>query len=136
MILESAIKLPFSYAAGGVGSRFLIALRDEETILGGRCETCSTITCPARSFCSLCHRAVDELVEVGPCGTLQAWTEQPGKGTFGLIRLDGADTSLLHRLVGNADEWHPGARVIAVFVEKRTGSITDIEGFATEGEPT
>ncbi|GMR02156.1 MAG: Zn-ribbon domain-containing OB-fold protein [Acidimicrobiia bacterium] len=135
MIHESAIKLPFSYAAGGVGSRFLIALRDDQTILGARCASCSTITAPARSFCSNCNRAVNELVEVGPGGTLEAWTDQPGTGIFGLIHLDGADTALVHRLTGS-DAWQPGTRVMAVFAEERTGRITDIEGFTSEGDST
>ncbi len=134
MILEGTIRLSFSYAAGGIGSRFLIALRDEQKILGARCDACSTVTSPARSFCSQCHGAVNDLVETGPTGTLAAWTETPGKGVFGLIRLDGADTAIIHRLVGPVDQWQRNSRVTAVFAEERTASINDIEGFAIEGE--
>jgi uncharacterized protein len=131
MILESPIKLPFSYAAGEVGSRFLVALRDNQIVLGVRCATCSTVTAPVRPFCSSCSRAVTELVEVGPGGTLEAWTAQPGTGIFGLVRLDGADTALVHRLIGDG-EWRPGIRVRAVFADERTAHITDIEGFIAE----
>jgi len=132
MILEGTIKLPFSYAAGEIGSAFLVGLRDDQMVLAARCATCSTVTAPARPFCSTCNRATDELVEVGPGGTLEALTRQPGSGVFGLIRLDGADTPLVHRLVGDT-EWRPGMRIIAVFAAERTGRITDIEGFAPGG---
>ncbi len=47
--------------------------------------------------------------------------------TYCLVQLDGADTVLLHRLLGQADI---GARVRAVLSEDRTGSIGDLEGFA------
>ncbi len=133
MIVEGTIRLPFSYAAGGVGSQFLIALRDKQTILAARCEACSTVTCPARPFCSGCQRATTDLIEVGHGGTLVAWTETPDKGTFALIRLDGADTAILHRLIGPAAIRRPGARVQAVFAEDRTASINDIEGFEIQG---
>ncbi len=134
MILEGTIRLPFSYAAGGIGTQFLIALRDEQRILGARCESCSTVTCPARPFCSQCHAAVTDLIEVGPAGNVVARTETPGKGVFGLIRLDGANTAILHRLVGPVDQWRRGARVSAVFAEERTAGINDIEGFVIEGD--
>ena len=44
------------------------------------------------------------------------------------MKLDGADTVLMHRLVGDGP-WEIGARVDTVVREERIGSITDIEGF-------
>ncbi|MEZ5174985.1 MAG: zinc ribbon domain-containing protein [Acidimicrobiia bacterium] len=132
MIFESTIKLPFSYAAGGISSRFLVSLRDERAILGARCTGCSTVTAPALPFCPACGRATEEVVGIGPGGTLEAWTEQPTKGVFGLIHLDGADTPLVHRLIGQTD-WDSVSRVIAVFAEHRDARITDIEGFIALG---
>ncbi|MFQ5523496.1 MAG: Zn-ribbon domain-containing OB-fold protein [Acidimicrobiia bacterium] len=132
MILEGPIRLTFTYAAGEIGSRFLVALRDERVILAGVCSQCARVACPPRSFCTACGTAVKDFVEVGPEGTLEAWTAQPGKGVFGLIRLDGADTPLVHRLLGNW--WQKGARVRARFAEDRTANITDIEGFEPEEE--
>lgn len=131
MILEGSIKLPFSYAAGRVGSRFLVALRDEGIILGTRCETCGVVACPPRSFCHTCGADCDLLVEVGPGGTLEAWTETPERGSFGMIRLDGTDTALVHRLMASATPV-TGQRVTARFATDRTGSINDIEGFEPE----
>jgi uncharacterized OB-fold protein len=50
--------------------------------------------------------------------------------TVGLIRLDGADTVLLHFLVGS-DHMMIGQRVQPAFLPKgkRTGSILDLRGF-------
>jgi uncharacterized OB-fold protein len=48
----------------------------------------------------------------------------------GLVRLDGADTVLLHRLVGFDAEPEVGARVRAVLTDARAGSILDVDGFA------
>jgi hypothetical protein len=55
--------------------------------------------------------------------------------TYGLVRLDGADTVLLHVVLDVGDEpLEIGRRVEAVLrpVEDRTGSILDIEGFRPE----
>ena len=59
----------------------------------------------------------------------------PGRATLGLIRLDGADGAMLHRLLGSQG-WHAGARVRARFATDRAASIADIEGFEalTKGE--
>lgn len=130
MITEGSIRIPFTYAAGEVGSRFLVALRDDRVILAAACTECGRVSCPPRAYCPACSAQVENLVAVGPGGTVEAWTHQPGKGVFGLITLDGADTPLLHRLLGSA--WRKGARVRARFAASRTAHITDIEGFQPE----
>ena len=132
MILEGSIRLPFTYAAGAVGSRFLVALRDAQVILGGRCPDCETVSCPARSICPECGADIDDLVGVGPGGAVEAWTAVPDKPTFGLIRLDGADTALVHHLLDDDGTWERGARVTARFADERVGSINDIRGFEHE----
>jgi uncharacterized OB-fold protein len=132
VILEGSIRLPFTYAAGRVGSRFMMGLRDSEVILGARCEQCSLVVCPARSLCPACGSGMHDLIEVGPAGTVETWTAVPGKGVFGMIRLDGADTALVHMLLGPLDQWVPGSRVVARFAAARVGTISDIEGFEPE----
>lgn len=129
MILEGRIRLTFTYAAGDIGSQFLVSLRDRGVILGGVCQACDRVTCPPRSFCAECGGTVNTLVEVGPAGTVEAWTDAPGKSVFALVRLDGADTALVHRLLGPIGRWKPGARVTARFAAARVGNINDIEGF-------
>ncbi len=63
----------------------------------------------------------DPWVEVGQEGTVSSWTEG-----WALVRLDGADTSLLHRAL---EPVRTGDRVRICWAEDRRGHITDIEGF-------
>lgn len=129
MILEGSVRLPFRYAAGRTASASLEALRDEERILASRCSGCGRVACPARSLCPACDGQADELVEVGPEGTLLSWTDVPGRGAYGLVRLDGADTAMLHCLGGPLTGLRAGARVRATFAEERSASILGLAGF-------
>ncbi len=131
MIVEGRVQIPFRYAAGAAASRFGAALRDERRILGARCSGCDRVLCPPDPFCGRCGGAAGATVEVGPGATLLAWTELPGRGTFALVQLDGADGALAHRLLG---EPAPvvGMRLRARFASERRGDIRDIEGFAAE----
>jgi uncharacterized protein len=129
MIREGNIQIPFRYAAGKAGSRFLCALRDSGKIMASRCGTCGIVYCPARSFCPRCGEALEESVEVGPYGTLTSWTEIPGRGFFGLVKLDDADMSILHRIIAPPATPQLGTRVVCRMALERTGSILDIEGF-------
>ncbi len=131
MIREGAINIPFTYAAGTAGSRFLCALRDDREILGTRCRPCDRVYCPARAWCPQCGADELEWTPVGPRGVVVAVTSVADKGTFGLVRLDGADTPMVHHLLGEADVYAPGARVTARFALERTGSIRDIRGFTS-----
>ena len=80
-----------------------------------------------------------EFVEVGPGGTVVSWTwtdrpldGQPLEHPFGwaLIRLDGADTAMLHAVdAGSADAMSTGMRVHAALVGQPGGGITDIACF-------
>ena len=135
MILEGAIRIPFKYAAGRTGSRFLTALRDGKRILASRCEACARVAVPLRAFCPMC--AGDDLaeVEVGPGGTVVAWTETADAGSYALVQLDGADTAFLHRLLVAPGACGIGQRVTVRFAASRRASILDIDGFeAATGE--
>jgi uncharacterized OB-fold protein len=84
-----------------------------------------------------------ELTEVGPEGTVVSWSwmpepleGQPLDRPFGwaLIRLDGADTTMLHAVdagpgTGAADLMRTGLRVRARWAASRVGSIRDIACF-------
>lgn len=139
-------ELPFHYryTPGVAGSRFLEALRDRGLLLGSRCASCAYTYVPARLFCERCLADLSEAeVEVGPAGVLESYTvcRVGGDGApldapvvLGLVRLDGADAVLLHRVL--AAEPRVGMRVQVVLEppERRRGSILDIVGFrAAEG---
>ncbi|MDP3972769.1 MAG: zinc ribbon domain-containing protein [Candidatus Nanopelagicales bacterium] len=118
---EGTIRLQFDYAAGDVAGRAVAAARDQKRLLGSRCERCDRVLAPARSLCPGCGHATSELSEIGPGGTVESWTAVPGTGVFVLVRPDGADTAITHRLAGagagEGDSRNPriGGRVTAVF---------------------
>ncbi|MBN6052565.1 OB-fold domain-containing protein [Nonomuraea sp. RK-328] len=84
----------------------------------------------------------DEYVEVGPAGTVtaSAWVQEPRPEhpldrpfAWALIRLDGADTALVHAVdAGDPKALRPGTRVWPVWRERREGGITDIACFRPE----
>lgn len=138
---RGAIRLEGVYTAGVAGDRWLRALR-EGKIYGTRCPRCRYTYVPARLFCERCLDALGEetWVEVGPQGTLVAWTRvhvgpdgarRTPPQTIGLVRLDGADALLVHELLEEGVEWVSGMRVKAVFrpPAERQGSIRDLLGF-------
>ena len=141
----SPIKVPgelsvsFRYTPGVGNTAFFEALRDRGVFLGSRCETCSVTYVPARIFCERCLAELEPNQECGPEGELTSWTvarvdvdERPldEPVTYGSVRLDGADTIFLHRLIDLSDPPEIGMRLRAVLTEDRTGSIFDVEGFA------
>ena len=143
-VFPGKVSLPFSYSAGRTASRFFIELRDHQRIMGKRCPKCGRVIVPAQLFCKPCFVETTEWVEVGPLGTLVTFTivyrKEPHHPTetpfaYGIIKLDGADTSMVH-LLGDADldHIHNGMRMRPVFSEKRQGCILDIAYFKPEEE--
>lgn len=132
------------YYAGKMGSAFYVALRDSGRIYGVRCTTCRKVLWPPRSTCGRCFSmlSTDDLVEIGPCGTLTAFTKvhyheavhpKPAPLVYGIVRLDNADTGMVHLIEGcGAEPLRIGMRVRAVFSENRNGNILDIACFRPE----
>lgn len=129
----------FRYTPGVGNGAFFEALRTRGVLLGSRCEACGVTYLPARIFCERCLAELTPGVECGPQGELVSWTKghvdlddaplaEPV--TIGLVRLDAADTVLMHRLLGDAPP-RIGQRVAVELraAAERTGSILDIEGF-------
>jgi uncharacterized protein len=136
---ERVFNTVFTYDAGRIRSKFLIGLRDKQKILGIKCPQCHTVYVPARTTCDKCFVNMDEFVEVASEGTLTTFTAvnvkqdyYPSQEPFmyGIIKLDGADTGLVH-LLGEVDpaKVKIGMRMKAVFNDKRTGHIKDIKYF-------
>ncbi len=139
ILFPGKVSLPFSYSAGKTASRFFIELRDKQRIMGKRCPGCDRVIVPAQLFCAECFVETDEWVEVGPEGTLITFTVVYRRAdhhpeevplAYGIIKLDGADTSIVH-LLGETDlsQIEHGMKVRAVFSDKRRGHILDIKCF-------
>ena len=125
--MAATLKMPYTLTPGRATGIFLAALAQQQ-ILGSRCTACSTVRVPAQDVCPECGGESPEIVRVPETGVLEAWT-QTDQGVIALVRLDGTDISLLHRLV-SADGAEMGGRVSAVWNDERTGAIVDISGFA------
>jgi uncharacterized OB-fold protein len=134
--IPGELPVSFRYTPGVGNTAFFEALRDRGVLLGSRCDACGVTYLPARIFCERCLAGLDPRVECGPAGTLESWTvghvgidgealDEPV--ALGLVRFDGADTVVLHRLLGDA-EWSIGMRVEAVLRAERVASILDLEG--------
>jgi len=139
LISEQVLQVPFCYSAGKVTSRFLLALRDEATIYGIRCPSCGKVYAPPRSLCGPCFTSTEEWVPLTGEGVVQSFTGvryaesvHPLEPPFiiGLIRLDGADTGMVHIIRGMEEKaLEIGQRVRAVFTQERKGHILDIAHF-------
>ncbi len=137
------IEYPYSRSLGPVLSAFMTGLRDGRllgvTASGGR------IVCPPSEYDPDTGDDVGELVEVGPGGVVESWAwvstplrKHPLDRPFAwaLIRLDGADTALLHAVdAGSPGAVATGDRVVPRFrpAGERVGSLADIEAFVPEG---
>jgi uncharacterized OB-fold protein len=133
--IGGGLPVAFRYTPGVGNTAFLEALRDRGVFLGSRCTDCGVTYLPARIFCERCLAKLTPDTECGPEGTLESWTvahhDVDGNAldapiTYALVRLDGADTVLLHQLLAPATI---GARVRAIVAGDRAASIHDIEGF-------
>lgn len=139
LLWEGRVPVRHRYTPGVAGEAFFTVLKDRGEFLASRCESCRITYCPARMFCERCFDGpLSADRTAGPQGTVESFTvgyqgiegerlSQPV--TVGLIRLDGADTVLVHFLLGEG--FGLGDRVEAVLLPKarRTGSILDVRGF-------
>ncbi len=136
------LEFPYTRSLGPVLGRFMNGLR-ERRIEGIRAEDGSVIVPPVE-YDPVSAGELDEFVEVGQTGEVVTWTwvanpnaaKHPLDRPFAwaLIRLDGADTSLLG-VVRAAEEsvMSTGMRVRVQWADERSGQIQDIAGFVPEG---
>ncbi|GAA0584649.1 Zn-ribbon domain-containing OB-fold protein [Streptomyces crystallinus] len=131
------VEFPFTRSLGPVQSAFLTGLR-ERTVLGVRTSDGRTLVPPVE-YDPVTAEELRDLVEVAPTGTVTtwAWNPSPRRGqplarpfAWALVRLDGADTALLHALDAPGPEAvRTGMRVRVRWADKRGGAITDIACF-------
>jgi uncharacterized OB-fold protein len=145
--LSAPLRLSFDYtrSVGPLLSQFFTALR-ERRILGVRGSDGRVLVPPAE-YDPVTYEPLSEVVPVAGVGTVVSWTWQPAPleaqpldrpFAWALIKLDGADTPLLHAVdAGSSAEISTGTRVHAHWVDEPVGAITDIAYFALgdEAEP-
>ncbi|GAA1523613.1 OB-fold nucleic acid binding domain-containing protein [Streptomyces albidochromogenes] len=135
------VEFPFTRSLGPVQSAFLTGLR-ERTVLGVKTSG-GKVLVPPVEYDPVTAEEIRDLVEVAPTGTVTTWAwnpaprrDQPLRTPFAwvLVRLDGADTALLHVLDAHGpDAVRTGMRVRVRWAAERAGAITDIACFEPYG---
>ncbi|HSJ20561.1 MAG TPA: OB-fold domain-containing protein [Nocardioidaceae bacterium] len=141
--LKAPLHVEFDYtrSLGPVLSSFMTGLRDH-TVLGGRCFDGRVIV-PPPEYDPTTHEPLVDLVPVSTTGTVETWSwvSEPVPGqpfdrpfAFALVRLDGADTPMLHAVdVAGPEQMDTGMRVRVRWAEDTVGHIRDIVCFEPTG---
>nr|WSX53301.1 OB-fold domain-containing protein [Streptomyces sp. NBC_00974] len=135
------VEFPFTRSLGPVQSAFLTGLR--EGVVLGVTTTDGKVMVPPVEYDPVTAEEIRDLVEVGVTGTVTtwAWNGEPRPGqplaapfAWVLVRLDGADTGILHALDAPGPEAvRTGMRVRIRWAGERVGAITDIACFEPAG---
>lgn len=135
------LEYPYKRSVGPVIGRFLTGLRDMK--LEGIRASDGRVLVPPVEYDPLTAQELSEFVQVGPSGvvTTWAWIAEPRSNNplakpfaWALIKLDGADTALLHAVdAGVEASMKTGMRVRPRWREERAGHILDIDCFEPEG---
>lgn len=127
----------YTRSVGPTIGKFLTGLR-EQRVVGVRAKD-GRIMVPPAEYDPVTYEPLSDFVDVADTGTVESWSwvhdPLPGQPfdrpfAYALIKLDGADTSLLHAVdVETPEQISTGMRVAARWTEEPTGSIHDIAAF-------
>jgi uncharacterized OB-fold protein len=143
LAFEEISHMPFKWAMGLDSSKFFQEIKERETLLGIKCHQCHRVYVPPRRVCGPCFVKIDELVELGCEGVVQAVTlvnypfidpdtgeQRPIPYIYGYVQLDGADNLFSHIIrTPPGMEVKVGDRVRAIFEKLKQGRIQDIAYF-------
>ncbi|MFE9582581.1 Zn-ribbon domain-containing OB-fold protein [Nocardia sp. NPDC006044] len=155
-MLSAPLRVRFDYtrSTGPTIGNFLTNLRARKLV--GVRGSDGRVLVPPPEYDPVTAEPLTEFVDVAETGTVETWTwvREPLPGqpfdrpfAWALIRLDGADTTLLHAVdVAAPEDIHTGLRVRVKWAAETTGSIHDIASFvpgeeseaavaAADGEP-
>lgn len=134
------LEFPYKRSVGPVIGGFLTGLR-ERRVLGAPTAD-GRVLVPPLEYDPETGEDTGELGEVGQSGVVEraTWVENPlpnapfeGPFAYALVKLDGADTAMLHLLdAGSPAAIQPGMRVKIRWRAETAGHITDIECFEPE----
>jgi uncharacterized OB-fold protein len=140
LVAPNILEYPYTRTVGPVIGRFMTGLRDGR-IEGIRAKDGRVLVPPAE-YDPVTSEPLDDFVPVGEAGvvTTWAWVNEPRPPhpldrpfAWALIKLDGADTALLHVVdAGDEARMSTGLRVTARWRDERVGEIQDIACFVPE----
>jgi uncharacterized OB-fold protein len=137
--------LDFQHAYGHFYGSLFDGIKHDRRIRGVRCPSCRNVLVPPRAYCEACYVPTMDWIDVPDTGVVQACSvvhvefkgqRVPPPYVYAEIVLDGTSTRLIHTVGGvsvedaRAGMVRPGSRVKAVWSDRRTGSLTDIDYFA------
>ena len=135
------LEYPYRRSVGPVLGRFFTELRDGK-LVGVATKQGRVLVPPAEYDPETGAAVSDRFVDVGPGGVVTTWSwvakpraKQPLGHPFAwaLIRLDGADTAMLHAVdAGDVSRMKTGMRVAPRWRAERVGHVSDIEAFVPE----
>ncbi|MCP2299039.1 hypothetical protein APR11_005489 [Nocardia amikacinitolerans] len=138
-VLSAPLRAKFDYtrSVGPTIGRFLTGLRSRKVV--GVRGTDGQVLVPPPEYDPVTSLPLTEFVDVADTGVVASWTwvHEPLPGqpfdrpfAWALIKLDGADTSMLHAVdVAGPDQMRTGMRVRARWAEQTEGTIKDIVCF-------
>jgi uncharacterized OB-fold protein len=144
-ITKGAVRAEFDFWVGLYLDKFLEGL-EQKKFIGNKCSKCGKVYIPPRKICGDCFAHIEEYIDLPDTGILTNFTytnlqiteRRPRKSTItrmlGLVKLDGADSSMLLPVI----ETEPknlkiGMKVQVVWSETIKGQPTDIKGFKPIG---
>src|SRR5207248_6013163 len=141
-VLRAPHSLEYTYtrSVGPVVERFFNGLGEHR--IQGIKGADGRVIVPPTEYDPQTGESLSEFVDVGDAGvvTTWAWTTDPRPGqpldrpfAWALIRLDGADTAMLHAVdAGDESKMATGTRVTVRWRDERVGEIGDIACFVPE----
>ncbi|MBV2235604.1 MAG: OB-fold domain-containing protein [Sterolibacterium sp.] len=138
-VLRAGFEVGYTYTrlTGPVIGEFMTGLRDGR--IKGIKGSNGRVICPPTEYDPQTAEELTEFVDLPDTGTVETfnWVQQPRPKhllqkpfAFALIKIDGADTALLHMVDAGAEsKMKRGMKVKARWAAERKGFITDIECF-------
>lgn len=141
------MRLEYEHAYGHFYGTLFDGVADRRHIRGVQCPSCDSVLVPPRPLCEKCYVPTQQWVDLPDTGVVQGCSvvhiefvgqRVPPPYVYAEIILDGASTRLIHTVGGltaeeaRAGGVRPGSRVRAVWSDRRTGSLSDIDHFVVE----
>jgi uncharacterized OB-fold protein len=141
------MRLQYDHAYGHFYGTLFDGIADRRHIRGVQCPSCDSVLVPPRPMCEKCYVPTQQWVDLPDTGVVQGCSvvhiefvgqRIPPPYVYAEIILDGASTRLIHTVGGLSAEdaraggVRPGSRVRAVWSDRRTGSLSDIDYFVVE----
>lgn len=138
------MRLEYEHSYGYFYGTLFDGIADRRHIRGVQCPSCQRVLVPPRALCERCFEFTKQWIDLPDTGVVQGCSvvhiefigqRVPPPYVYAEIILDGASTRLIHTVGGISAEdaraggVHPGSRVRAVWSDRHTGNLTDIDYF-------